>query len=721
MAPAARSRRTKLPASSFANLIRGGKKRLARLFFADVEKTPSTGPLSVKSDETSARLRAAMDELPEGIVLLDPDGRYIHWNRAYAEIYQRSADLFEVGVRMVDTLRVGVARGDYPDALGREEAWIEERMKILANPGKRHEQRLANGRWILIDERRLADGCSIGMRVDVTEMKNREASFRLLFESNPIPMFVFEKTSHAIMAVNDAAAAHYGYDRGRLLRMSFDHLVDESYRSDIDAVADGNRRIALAVHVCADHTQIDVTTYSQDFTFEGCAATLVAVVDTTERNKTEARIAFLARHDVLTGLANRAYFKEQLNEQLAHAARGACSLAILLVDLDSFKKVNDTLGHSVGDLLLQEAAKRLVEASSAGDLVARLGGDEFVILHRAADDPNEIPDLATRVLEALSQPFEIEGQTMLIGASVGISVATNEIRCPETLMRQADLALYASKGKGRRMFSFFEPELDIVSRARAKLEAELRLALANDELEVHYQPIVDLRTGRLKCMEALVRWMHPSRGLVMPGEFIQFAEEIGLIGAIGEVALNRACRDAVNWPDDVKVAVNFSPMQFRCANILALVMQALQRSSLPATRLDVEITETLLMENSEATLATLDALRRLGVGIALDDFGTGYSSLYYLQSFPFSKIKIDRRFVHAIDTRTTSQAIVRAVVAMGASLGIEVIAEGIERREDLDYLIDAGCHHGQGFYFAPGRPAHECLGLNSVENEETAA
>lgn len=706
-------KRTQGVTSRFVRSFKGGAERLLRLISAD--------PSPAEPDETSARFRAAMDELPEGIVLLDPDGRYIHWNRAYAEIYKRSADLFEVGVRMVDTLRIGVARGDYPDAIGREEAWIEERMTVLANPGKRHEQRLANGRWVMIDERRLADGSSIGLRVDVTEMKNREASFRLLFESNPIPMFVFAKRSHAIIAVNDAASAHYGYDRAQLMGKRFDDLVDESYQSDLDALGDGNRRIAVASHVCADRTRIDVATYSQDFIFEECEATLVAVVDTTERNKTEARIAYLARHDVLTGLANRAYFRERLSDQLTLAARGPSSLAILLVDLDFFKKVNDTMGHSVGDLLLQEAAKRLVDTTNAGDLVARLGGDEFVILHTSAYDVNEISGLATRVLQALSQPFEIERQTTMIGASVGISVATDEMRCPETLMRQADLALYASKGKGRGMFSFFEPELDVVSRARAKLEAELRLALANDELEVHYQPIVDLRTGQLKCMEALVRWIHPSRGVVMPGEFIQFAEEIGMIGAIGEVALNRACRDAVTWADEVKVAVNLSPMQFRCSNIFALVTQALQRSGLPATRLDVEITETLLMENSEATLATLDALRRLGVGIALDDFGTGYSSLYYLQSFPFSKIKIDRRFVHAIDTRTTSQAIVRAVVAMGASLGIEVIAEGIERREDLDYLIDAGCHHGQGFYFAPGRPVHECLGLISTDDEQTAA
>jgi EAL domain-containing protein (putative c-di-GMP-specific phosphodiesterase class I) len=222
-------------------------------------------------------------------------------------------------------------------------------------------------------------------------------------------------------------------------------------------------------------------------------------------------------------------------------------------------------------------------------------------------------------------------------------------------------------------------------------------------------------------MEALIRWMHPTRGTVMPGEFIQFAEEIGLIGAIGELVMNQACRDAANWPSDVKVAVNLSPMQFRCTNIFAIVTKALQRSGLPAHRLDIEITETLLMENSDATLATLNALRSLGVGISLDDFGTGYSSLNYLQSFPFSKIKIDRSFVQAIDTQTTSQAIVRAVVALGVSLGMEVVAEGIERREDLEYLIAAGCNEGQGFYFASGRPAHECDGLFGVSNERSAA
>lgn len=694
-------------------------RQIRRRFASSTQRARMKQASSASAEETTARLRAAMDELPEGVVLLDPEGRYIHWNRAYAETYRRSADLFEVGARMVDTLRIGVARGDYPEALGREDAWIEERMALLANPGKRHQQQLSNGHWIMIDERRLADGCTIGLRVDVTEMKNREASFRLLFKSNPIPMLVYERASRSILAVNDAAISHYGYARNAFSNMRMEDFIDESFSVPLDGASSKNRGHDAAIHIRADGSRIDVLTYSQDFTFEERAATIIAVIDTTERNRTEARITFLARHDVLTGLANRGYFKERLDERLA--TLGESALAILLIDLDLFKKVNDTLGHSFGDLLLQQAAARLEKAIAAEDMAARLGGDEFLVLHPYAVDADDVSELAARILDSLAFPFEIDSQPVKISASIGVSIASSETRCQETLMRQADLALYSSKAKGRGTFSFFEPQLDIEFRARAALESELRRALSAGELEVHYQPIVDLRTRRPKCMEALVRWRHPNRGLVMPGEFIQFSEEIGLIGAIGEVVINRACADAAGWPNDVKVAVNFSPAQFHETNVFMLVVNALERSSLPAHRLEIEITESLLMENSEATLTTLGALRRLGVGIALDDFGTGYSSLSYLQSFPFSKIKIDRRFVQSIDTRLSAQAIVRAVVAIGESLGMEVIAEGVERGEDADYLISAGCNDGQGFYFAPGRPAHECELAPEKETDLSAA
>jgi diguanylate cyclase (GGDEF)-like protein/PAS domain S-box-containing protein len=648
------------------------------------------------AEKTGDLLRAAMDELPEGIVLLDPEGRYIHWNRSYAEIYARSADLFRVGVRMVDTLREGVARGDYPEAVGREAEWIEERMRRLANPGERHEQQLANGRWIMIDERRLANKCTIGLRIDVSEMKAREESFRLLFESNPIPMFVIEEKTHRIVAVNDATTTHYGYSHEALIGMRFDK-VTASGAVDLEA------KEKCDMHFRADCTKIDVQIYSCKFVCSGGSFALLAAIDTTERNRAERRIAYMAQHDPLTNLPNRSAFREGLEGALA--ATG--DFAVLLVDLDYFKQVNDTLGHSVGDQVLQAASLRLLEAAGERDVVSRLGGDEFVILHRDKVDDTAVGRFAERLIQSITQPFDIDGHMIMVGASVGIARAPRDSRCPETLLRQADLALYASKNAGRGIWSLFEPALDEAARERARLESELRAAVARREFIVHYQPIVDLRSGETRTMEALVRWRHPARGMVPPGEFISFAEQSLLISHIGEFVLEQACADAVDWPADVRVAVNVSPLQFRQGDMFATITRALERSGLQPGRLEIEITESLLMERAESTLATLSALRALGVTVSLDDFGTGFSSLTYLRSFPFDKIKIDRAFVQAIGFEPASHAIVDAIVALGTRLGMRVTAEGVEDAEQMRYLAAIGCHDGQGYYFSQGRPAQE--------------
>lgn len=715
-----KKRKTPLGGTLLSSLrhIRHWPRHLAQLSRKGVRRAEHAAEVAAA---TSALLRAAMDELPEGIVLLDPEGRYIHWNRSYAEIYERSSDLFEVGVRMVDTLKVGVARGDYPEAIGREDEWIAERMKRLENPGKRHEQRLSNGRWIMIDERRLPNGCSIGLRVDVTELREREASFRLLFESNPIPMFVFDEETHLIIDVNDAAISHYGYSHDRFTSMRFDDIVASANVADFDFGPDDGQKDGAAKHRLADDTQIEVATYSRKFTFEGRVAILVAAIDTTERNRAEARIAFMARHDSLTSLPNRTFFRERLEDALRKLRPDDPGLAVILVDLDYFKQVNDTLGHSVGDMVLQAASDRLLESVRPTDMVARLGGDEFAVLRLGSADPEEVSALADRILANFARPFQIDVQNIVIGASLGVSLAPHDSLCPETLIRQADLALYASKNSGRGMCSFFEPALDAAARERAHLEAELRGAIANNELRVYYQPIVDLRTGETRSMEALVRWMHPTRGLIAPGGFIPFAEQNGLISAIGEMVMHQACKDAASWAGDVNVAVNVSPIQFYQCNVLGLVKKALAESGLPAERLEVEITETLLMEKSDATLATLNALRCLGVGISLDDFGTGYSSLTYLRSFPFNKIKIDRSFVQAIGAQPVSQAIVKAIITLGVSLGMKVTAEGVEHKEELDYLLEAGCNEVQGYYFSEARPVSAFENLLPAESRSAAA
>lgn len=654
-----------------------------------------------KAEMAERRLRLAIDAIPEGVVFLDPEGRYILWNERYAEIYQKSADLFVPGVRMADTLRVGVERGDYPEAAGREEEWIEERLEKLRNPGEPHEQLLADGRWIMIEERRLADGSTIGLRVDVTEMKAKEESFRLLFKNNPIPMFLYDEATGEVTAVNDAACEHYGYRAEELLGHPIQVLQDSDQTNLAVASPRHGPMDGAWRHKRADGTQIDVAVYSRTMTHEGRAVVVLAAIDVTERRRSEARLAHMARHDALTNLPNRVLFRERVEAILEREQ----PFAILLFDLDEFKAVNDTLGHSIGDRLLQAAALRIQKRLCDGAVAARLGGDEFAIILDRRDADLAAARLAADIIASVRQPYEIDGHQIMIGASAGVAVAPRHGEDADRLLKNADLALYAAKGKGKGVFQFFEPSMDAHLQERRALETELRGAIGRGELSIHYQPFVSLETSEVTGCEALLRWTHPERGPISPAVFIPIAEDAGLIGVIGQFVLRQACADAVNWPENVKVAVNLSPVQFKSGNVLEMVMQALAASQLAPERLELEITEALLLEKNAPVLATLNSLRALGVGLSMDDFGTGYSSLSYLRNFPFTKIKIDQSFVRDLRISANSQAIVQAILSLGASFGMKVIAEGIEHAEDVAYLRAAGCLEGQGFYFSkPKRP-----------------
>jgi diguanylate cyclase (GGDEF)-like protein/PAS domain S-box-containing protein len=668
----------------------------------------------VEAERAHARLREAIDILPQGIVFLDPEGRYILWNQKYADIYKRSADLFQPGARLKDTLRIGVERGDYPEAEGREEEWIAERLEKLLNPQGRHEQTLSDGRCILIEERRTSDGGIIGLRVDITEMKQREASFRLLFDSNPVPMFVYALDDERIIAVNDAAVAHYGYHRDDFLGMMLSALHHQHGSGPaafapphIAALSPDDQAGRTWKHRKADGSPIDVAVYAQLLTYEGRAAALVAAIDITERKRAETRIAHMAHHDALTTLPNRVLMRQRMEDMLA--ARDGGHFAVLCIDLDNFKSVNDTLGHPLGDLLLQHVSNRLRGELRDGDTVARLGGDEFAVLQADAGAADTASVLAERLLAVISEPYELDGHMVAVGASIGIALASNDGSDPDRLLKQADMALYRAKGDGKGAFRFFEPEMDARVQARRRLEMDLRTALHAGELEIYYQPLVDIASGRTCAFEALLRWPHRERGMIPPSDFIPVAEETGLIGPLGAFVLRQACMDATHWPDDTKVAVNLSPLQFRTGNLLQTVMSALEQSGLSAHRLELEITETLLLERGDHVLATLHALRALGVRIAMDDFGTGYSSLSYLRSFPFDKIKIDRSFVRDLCSNTDSQAIVRAIVSLGSSLGITITAEGVECERDLERLRAEGCTQAQGFLFSVPRPQREIL------------
>ncbi|KAA2237764.1 bifunctional diguanylate cyclase/phosphodiesterase [Salinarimonas soli] len=433
--------------------------------------------------------------------------------------------------------------------------------------------------------------------------------------------------------------------------------------------------------------------------------------DVTARKQAERRIEHMARHDALTGLANRVLFRERLEGALGRCADRGETAAVLCLDLDQFKAVNDTLGHSVGDVLLKEVAARIVEAVRARDIVARLGGDEFAILQVGLGEPEAAAALAARLVEALGRSFMVDGQLINVGTSIGIALAPADGLDPDLLLKNADLALYKAKADGRGTFRFFESAMDKEVQNRRALELDMREAMAAGEFELHYQPLLDLARDRIVGFEALVRWNHPSRGTISPGIFIPVAEDTGLIVPLGEWVLREACAEAARWPADVRVSVNVSAVQFRQRNLVQLVMSALASSGLAPGRLELEITESVLMQESEASVRILHQLRALGVRIAMDDFGTGYSSLSYLRRFPFDKIKIDRSFVKELSANPESTAIVRAIVSLGRSLGISTTAEGVETHEQLEIVRAEGCTEIQGYLLSPPRPARDAVPL----------
>jgi diguanylate cyclase (GGDEF)-like protein len=491
-----------------------------------------------------------------------------------------------------------------------------------------------------------------------------------------------------------------------------DVTPDEFYGAYVDSLNAGD----LIVHrQLADGRIIKVT--HEPMTQGGWVA---IYEDITERHRAEQSIAHMARHDALTDLPNRVLFRERMAEGLARVDALGETLAVICLDLDNFKGVNDTLGHPIGDRLLGAIAERIRGAVREGDTVARLGGDEFAILQTDAT-PQAASALARRLTAIISESIEIDGQEINSGVSIGIALAPNDGNAADHLMKCADLALYRAKAEGRATFRFFEPDMDARIQARRALEVDLRRALAAGEFTLAYQPQINLASNDLIAMEALLRWNHAERGAVPPSEFIPLAEEMGLIVPLGEWVLREACKDAAGWPDPIKVAVNLSPVQFRNRGLVATVKQALAAARLAPHRLELEITEAVLLQDDEAIVTMLHELRALGVRISMDDFGTGYSSLSYLRSFPFDKIKIDRSFIKDIDRNRDSAVIIKAIASLGHSLGIETTAEGIETVEQLELVRRAGCTEMQGYLASPPRPASEAADLIARFRRQVAA
>lgn len=422
--------------------------------------------------------------------------------------------------------------------------------------------------------------------------------------------------------------------------------------------------------------------------------------DVTAEKQAERRISFLAHNDALTGLVNRARFTELLKQNVARLERYGSPFAVLYLDLDQFKTVNDSMGHMVGDRLLEMVARRIKNIVRETDIAARLGGDEFALILANECETATVAGLAARLVEDLSTPYQIEGEFVSIGVSIGIAVAPiNGIR-PDQILRNADLALYRAKAEGRGAYRFFEAQMDSDLRERRMLEAELRQAIAENELVLHYQPLVSAEDNRPSGFEALVRWNHPIRGLVPPSEFIPLAEQSGLIKQIGDWTIEAACAAATVWPGDLNVAVNLSARHFQLSDIVSVVRDALDKTGLPPHRLELEITESLLIENPDEVIEKLNRIQALGVTVAMDDFGTGYSSLAYLLKFPFDKIKIDKSFVTASSEDAVARDILRSIVSLGRTLKIHITAEGVETLEQVEFLREIACNQLQGFYFA---------------------
>ena len=436
------------------------------------------------------------------------------------------------------------------------------------------------------------------------------------------------------------------------------------------------------------------------------------ITDVTQQRLAEARIVHMALHDPLTDLPNRVLFRQRLDAALKRVTRGE-HCAVFCLDLDQFKGVNDTLGHPVGDALLGAVSGRLSNLVRQADTVARLGGDEFAIVQTGLNRSEDAKPLARRILHELCKPYDLAGHQVIIGTSIGIAIAPVDGTDPDHLLKSADIALYQAKNNGRNCYCYFEPRMNAMLQVRRELELDLRRAAAAGEFELFFQPLVDMNANSVTAFEALLRWRHPRRGIILPTEFISLAEEIGLISQIGEWALCAACRQAQSWPGDFKVAVNVSALQFRNRQLVQTVMRALRESGLDPHRLELEITESTMIRDFDSVLSTLHGLKKLGVSISMDDFGTGYSSLSYLLGFPFDKVKIDQSFVRGLGSRSDCIAIIRAVTGMCDSLGITATAEGVETAEQLNLLRDEQCTEIQGFLVAEPCPADEVPALIS--------
>ena len=677
-------------------------------------------------------LEQAFNNLSLGLIICDNKYEVVFCNKRYMEIYGLSSEQVKPGTPIRELIQHQFNLGF--KVLSKPDEYVRKRAGNAVVPGTTVHQ-YTDGRIISYTIYPLPDGGAMATHEDITAREEIRARLKKQYElekqqeealrirnlqfdgaiNNMSHGLCFFDPAHRLIVCNDRYVEMYDLPRDRIgPGTSLAEIVDMRFEVGSFPAMSKEEYLHWRAKVAVSAEPTDsVVELRNGRTFKirhrpmqdgGWVATHE---DITEQRQSEVKIEYMAHHDSLTDLANRVLLNERLEQALGHRIHREEIVAVHHLDLDQFKAVNDTFGHLAGDKLLKIVAGRLRGLVRDTDTIARMGGDEFVIVQGPIRDPAEATSLAQRIIALISEPYDIDGHQAIIGASIGIAVGPGDGLRPDRLLRNADLALYRAKGDGRGTFRFFEPAMDQQMQARRIMEQDLRKALAAGEFELYYQPVVNLASNEISGFEALIRWNHPEKGIIAPATFIPLAEEIGFIVAIGEWVIRQACATAAQWPGDLHVAVNISAVQFRSPGLMQVIVGALAASGLHPTRLEIEITETVLLQNKETTLELLHQLRALGVRIAMDDFGTGYSSLTYLQCFPFDKIKIDRSFVKDITENPGSLNIVRAVAALANGMGMTATAEGVETSEQLDKITSEGCTEMQGYLFSKPLPAAE--------------
>ncbi len=678
------------------------------------------------------RLDTALNNMTQGLVLYDASGHIVICNQRYIDMYKLSTEVVKPGCHFYDLIRHRKATGSFD---GDVDAFCSNIERNVARGEVTHSILQSAGRSVLIVNKPLAQGGWVATIEDITERQNLEqerdrnyAFLHQIIDHIPSQITVKDARDRRYLLVNRVAEAQFGLSRAAIVGKT---ALDLFPRAAADRIAaDDDKALQSADGLFLDEHPWESPGLGHRFLTSkrigiqdqtGAGRYIVNVVDdVTERRRANEKIAHLAHYDALTDLPNRVLFRDQIERELQNTSRGE-QFALLYIDIDEFKGINDSLGHHVGDELLKTVAARIRSCIRDTDLIARLGGDEFAVIQTAIGNITGVVEFVTRIHDAIRQPYQCLGHQLSTDASIGIALAPQDGTDLDQLIKNADLAMYAAKADGRRTHRFFEPAMDASAKARLTMEQDLRQALADGGFEIHYQPLVDLGHNEVTGCEALLRWRHPERGMISPAEFIPVAEDTGLINELGEWVLRTACAEAASWPDHIRIAVNVSPVQLKCQTLALKIIGALAASGLPASRLEIEITEAVLIRDDEAALAILHQLRTIGVRIALDDFGTGYSSLSYLKRFPFDKIKIDRCFIGDIAEIDGSSAIVQAVVNIAAARKMTTTAEGVETLEQQELLRTLGCTEMQGFLFSAAKPGPEVRKLFGPRREKAAA